>query len=222
MRLKTIIVPDVHHNVIRLNSILQEEADNRVFLGDWFDDFGDHPSHAVATAKRLEQLMLDPTNKFLYGNHDVHYAFPLARATRCSGFTEEKLRALAPYAEGIRGRFRLSVEVEGWRLSHAGFHPVYIGIDPDTSLDYLMADPTHIPVLFKAGQARGGDSKVGGCTWLDWNWEFKDTPGIKQIVGHTPGEQVRKIGESYCLDTHLRHYGVIENGEFSWHHTREK
>lgn len=217
--LKTLIIPDVHQNIAKLKEILREPADRRVFLGDWFDDFGDTPAAARNTAAFLEDLMLDPANTFLYGNHDIPYAFPQSRRLLCSGFTLEKCRVLAPYMEKIRAKFILSIEVEGWLCSHAGFHPDYAQNIPAqcaAALKILRDDPTAAPFLLRAGWSRGGDQEWGGCTWLDWNDEFQPVPGIKQLVGHTQGHEVRQKGDNYCLDTRLSNFGIIEDGEFSW------
>lgn len=95
------------------------------------------------------------------------------------------------------------------------------------------------PWLFKAGSARGGPEPVGGVTWCDWDQEFEPTPGLHQIVGHTPASSVRitmledrtgvitrqtlaldanegkdvNRGESastnLCLDTRLRHVALL-------------
>ena len=67
--------------------------------------------------------------------------------------------------------------------------------------------------LLRAGWVRGGDQAKGGCTWLDWDEEFEDIPGVPQIVGHTIGKEPRWKGASLCLDTQLRHYAVIEDGK---------
>jgi len=88
--------------------------------------------------------------------------------------------------------------------------------------------------LFRAGHARGGEQPVGGLVWLDWNDEFVPFE-FHQVVGHTPvrepqvcyyeGEQKRyQFGNagsttpgknatlaSYNLDTHLRHYAIIND-----------
>ena len=51
----------------------------------------------------------------------------------------------------------------------------------------------------------------GGVFWCDWRY-LPYTPGVKQIVGHTRGHDVRKRADETrcCLDTHLRHYGVLD------------
>ena len=44
---------------------------------------------------------------------------------------------------------------------------------------------------------------------------FEPITGIRQIVGHTPGHEVRYKKGDVCLDTHLHHYGLLEDGELT-------
>jgi hypothetical protein len=67
---------------------------------------------------------------------------------------------------------------------------------------------------FMAGVERGGPARYGGILWCDWN-AFEPIKDLPQIVGHTPGREVRYKGNSICLDTHLHHYGLLENGELT-------
>ena len=79
--------------------------------------------------------------------------------------------------------------------------------------------------LLQCGRGRGGNSRVGGVVWLDWDREFKAIEGLNQIVGHTPGDGVRTVmlrddtglivSANYNIDTHLNHVIlVMEDGTF--------
>lgn len=91
--------------------------------------------------------------------------------------------------------------------------------------------------LFSAGWDRGGLNRDGGINWVDWD-NFSPINGVNQIVGHSihripqilvqykgGGYSKQDITEyykkssnketlsiSYDLDTHLNHYGVVEDG----------
>ncbi len=79
--------------------------------------------------------------------------------------------------------------------------------DAENALTAGLAHPA-----FLAGRDRGGPQAVGGILWCDWE-SFRPIPGIRQVVGHTPGSDVRFKKGSVCLDTHLRHYGLLEDGD---------
>lgn len=67
---------------------------------------------------------------------------------------------------------------------------------------------------FLAGVDRGGRQKFGGILWCDWE-RFKPIPGVRQVMGHTPGTEVRFRKNDVCLDTNLRHYGLLEDGKLT-------
>jgi hypothetical protein len=94
------------------------------------------------------------------------------------------------------------------------------------------------------GSVRGGKSRVGGLTWLDWDHEFAPIPGVHQIVGHTSGRQIRgrhlratgsllagaaqnlkmqtalRVGFrsiNWCLDTGLQSWAVVHADRLELH-----
>jgi len=95
--------------------------------------------------------------------------------------------------------------------------------------------------LLNAGWDRGGMQQVGGINWVDFS-NLSPVQGINQIVGHTPHRvpdvKIQKRGGAlsvkdifeyqdvkhfpackdplsinYAIDTHSKHYIVIEDGE---------
>jgi len=209
--MKTLVIPDIHHKHKVVQRILEKNlADKVVFLGDWFDDWDDTAEDAKATAEYLKSIIDTPNYVFLFGNHDVPY-FVRSIETLCSGNTLAKHQAInAVLTQEDWWKFRLVEVVDGWTLSHAGFRHRNLMV-ADTALMDLRKGIIH--PLFQAGEYRGGFLKFGGCTWLDWNGEFKPVPGLPQIVGHTLAPEVRQRGENYCIDTNLNHVAVIENGK---------
>lgn len=196
--MKTFVWSDVHNRVGRLKTVLgnlKGDFDKRIFLGDWFDNFGDTPEHALRTAETLVELMQDPKNVFIEGNHDTAYRYRNL-SSMCSGFTVEKSRAV----NQIMGfnewnRFKLFEEHDGFVFSHAGIgqdafsHPIH-GITMEEvakrcqeGQDAIRSNIDH-PVYF-AGRANGGREPYSGITWLRWG-DLKPLAGINQIVGHTP------------------------------------
>ncbi len=203
---KVLVLADVHHRTAVADLILaaEEPFTRAVFLGDLFDEFGDGPAEARATARWLKaKLAVDPRLVFLFGNHDLPYAFPAHPALWCPGFTKPKAAAVAEVLGAEHWeRFRLC-HVEGsWLLSHAGFHPSMLPRPgpPDwqkiaeaeaAAALRAVASPWRRhgeeppPALLAWGKDRGGEAPVGGATWLDWSG-LKPIAGVHQIVGHTP------------------------------------
>lgn len=222
MRLdRTLVIPDVHEDIDQVEKILNHagwyggQIDHRVFLGDFFDTYGPKPDGVQRTAKFLEENIKCPNSTFIFGNHDLPYAYPLIRGLRCSGFDSFKLTIVAKAMELARQHFKLTTEVQGWRLSHAGFNDVtnvkLVDHEAMGALGELAGG--RMPWLLRVGYSRGGDSPNGGVTWLDWDDEFVPVDGLKQIVGHTRHKEPQWKGDNLALDTGLHHYALIEDGK---------
>jgi len=209
--MRTLIIPDLHHHVENAERwIASQSADRVIFLGDYFDDFGDNVSDARKTAEWLRRRIETTQDIFLIGNHDAPYMFPENPQLYCPGFTK-------PKAAGIREilkpehwkRFQQATIEQGWLLSHAGFHPNWISGVPLNELSTLCDNSMQraargVPdPFFGAGIDRDGSQGVGGPLWLDWA-SLVPIPGINQIVGHTPGSKVREKvtpdSKNYCID----------------------
>ena len=72
------------------------------------------------------------------------------------------------------------------------------------------------PIL-GAGEDRGGLQRIGGPLWMGWD-NFMPISGVNQIVGHTPGDEVRKKitrkSRNYCLDVgNASVAAILEDGK---------
>jgi hypothetical protein len=228
-----LIIPDVHDRTERVEEILERERyEQAVFLGDWFDSGpGDGPERARRTAEYVRKVAGDRRHVLLLGNHEQHYLWPRLEEIRGSGYTPEKQKAIAealgPAAEARR-MFRLYAVAGGWLVSHAGLDarlapPEWRGdvarldawLEQHAQRTLRMLDEGFVGALAGPGSDRGGTQEVGGILWCDFE-SLTPLSGVRQIVGHSPGLEVRRKGaadcECVCLDTGLRHYGVIEGG----------
>ena len=219
--MKTLIVPDVHNHIDEVEAqISRYPADRVVFLGDYFDSFGDTPAMAEATARWLKASLARPERLHLWGNHDLWYRFPL-NSQICwigSGFTPEKSRAIS----GVLAfedweKLRLVTVLDGIVFSHAGVdrsvfeHPV-------EGLSAGRVESQCAAALEDA--AAGIDNEVlgeHGIVWLRW-WEMEALPEFSQVVGHTVARECRVETEggrfNVCLDTLGRYLGLLEDGIF--------
>ena len=207
----TLVIPDLHHHTENAERWLHNQQFDRViFLGDYFDDFGDNVNDARRTATWLRQRMDQTEDVFLLGNHDAAYMFPDNGALYCPGFTKAKARGIHEILRPEHWRrFRLAVVEHGWLLSHAGFHPTFVpGLDPNAITAvaaWALRDAAKgvIDPMLGMGLDRNGSQPVGGVLWMDRD-SLIPIPGIHQIIGHTPGQSVReKItpeSRNCCLD----------------------
>lgn len=222
--LRTLVIPDVHHQTSVVDEILARESFDRVvFLGDYFDDSHDNPDRARETALWLKQRLTTPEFTFLFGNHDLPYRFAVPELA-CSGFHPAKAEAIAEVlGEADWDRLRLHTWVDGFLLSHAGWNAAFAEADGRVtreSVDAICAECLQdlargrMHPLAAAGPSRGGPAAVGGIVWQDWR-ELEPIAGLPQIVGHTPDLEVRykhaPLGTAACLDTRLCFVGILED-----------
>ena len=223
----TLIVPDVHLRVSRVKKILEEWGSRGrvVFLGDFFDDFGDSPEKNAEMAEFLkEEILARPDCVVLMGNHDLHYHPRCPRELRCSGFSEEKMKAINKVLDlGDFAKMRWAVAEGGFLFTHAGLHPRLLPPFADvkagniaewinSSCDNSLSTGDSTEPLLRAGYMRYGPQPVGGVIWMDFR-EYEHIPGLQQVFGHTPLRRhaVTRQGDeiSLCLDTNLECVGVI-------------
>lgn len=209
--MRTLIIPDLHHRTDHADHWLATQRHDRVvFLGDYFDDYGDDVNDARRTALWLRERMEKTADVFLLGNHDAAYMFPRSPELFCPGFTAAKARGIGEILRPEHWqRFRLAHAEQGWLLSHAGFHPVWVR-EPTVErilkrCDQAMQKASRrvVDPILGAGAERGGPQCYGGPLWMDWD-SLVPIAGIHQIVGHTPGGEVREKlapkSRNYCLD----------------------
>lgn len=239
----TLIIPDLHNRIDwvepALSSPLLKPYDNVIFLGDYFDDFGDTPEDASNSAKWLKQSISRPNRIHLYGTHDIWYRFPDNPFISASGNTEEKSDAINHIlTKEDWDLLRLYHYEQDFLFTHAGLHNYLINkyafenklttrgeiidriVKPATEKALIDVSNNKPNEWLNAGFARGGMQVAGGITWLDWDDEFEPVPGLNQIVGHTqlshPGEKIIRNSKNYCLDTKNKHIGILENGIFTY------
>lgn len=210
---RTLVIADIHENIRGVERIQAQAGpvDHTVFTGDWLDRKGGWVTSFDGTMAYLKKHHQDPDKTFLFGNHDISYL--IGGWAECGG--RDSYRA-GRMDFSVFADFKLTVEIEGWTLSHAGFTNQWDVKRANTeALAAIWRGEFH--PLLGIGAARGGLQNVGGCVWLDWNHEFQPVPELKQIVGHTMGDKPRWNGENLCLDTQLRNFAIIEDGRVTVH-----
>ncbi len=230
---KILVFGDIHtfHGAVE-KIVAREKPDLTVFLGDYFDQFRDTPEQNVATARWLKKSLGEKGRIHLFGNHDVHYAYP-GLHTACSGFTPGKLEAIGSVLqESDWQRLAFHYFSGGFLFTHAGLHPYFLDGLPVKALPKFLAQVEREARKalqarkrhwsFTAGVSRFGTQRHGGLTWCDFD-EFEPIPDLNQIFGHTPSwePRTRQTADSYnlCLDTtmphwpSIRHYALVRNGK---------
>ena len=222
-----VIIPDIHNkHQIAEEIIDMEEPDMVVFLGDYFDGFGDTVEDAANTAKWLNKSLDHGNRIHLIGNHDLSY-MTYNQNLKCSGYSADKHAAIK--SQNVKwDKLRMFYWVDDWLCTHAGLTDKFYRqqkINESDSIQKIIEcskrdlenihDPDYKHAFFQVGFSRGGNSPVGGTVWCHYD-EFEDIPGVKQIFGHTRSDHIRhkktENSEHYCIDTVLNHYAVYQAG----------
>lgn len=210
----TLIIPDIHLRWKQAEDIIASvKHDEVIFLGDYFDDFGDTPDMISETCEWLAASVKKPNRIHLFGNHDVHYAFTY-RTFCCSGYEQWKYFLI--YDSLPRDTWDhvkwYHILDDTWLLTHAGLHksnlpkdiralhtdrPKFLQeianyLDVEIKEGFRKAANNTGSWIFNAGASRGGFNKVGGISWCDYQSEFHPIKGLNQIVGHTPQRDTAK------------------------------
>lgn len=225
--MRTLIIPDIHNHTAAVENLLASQPhDSVVFLGDYFDSYGDTADDARHTAEWLRESVERPERIHLLGNHDLPYAFPDTPDLYCPGWSPEKHLVVAEILHARHWeRMRLTHTIGRLLCSHAGVsrrtfeHPL-LGLTAEVvtrtcarALEGARGGLMHPALAWSAVP----DDGTSGITWLRW-WEMEVHPEFCQAVGHTPGElRVEQHGGSFnvCFDTHGAWIGVVEDGTLS-------
>jgi hypothetical protein len=197
---KILVIPDIHTHFSKAERIVNKYKDTHkfVFLGDYFDQFGDTPEINSSTAHWLKTTMNEhPDWVYLHGNHDVHYHSDYS--VRCSGFSTAKKTAINEVMSiEDWNKLKYFHYENGHYFSHAGItkywfqHPMkeklcvenIQKIIDDAAYNLKIHNPQD-NAIWAASDKRGGYSPVGSITWQDWR-DLELIPEIRQVVGHTP------------------------------------
>jgi len=203
--MRILIFPDLHEPpepvLSEIEDIIAHESPDRVvFLGDYFDRFGDTPDDVARTAKWLKTSLADPRRTHLIGNHDVSYLWP-SPATVCPGWEWPKQKEFSKTMGRTEGSFAFHAWVDGWLLTHAGLSATWLpaGLRAGeidgwlteqalTARESFVAHQTHW--FLSVGLNRGGRHPAGGILWCDHD-ELRRIQGVRQIYGHTPADLPR-------------------------------
>lgn len=90
---KILLIGDLHNHVDGIEDLItSQDPALTIFLGDYFDNFGDGPFEMRKTALWLKESVQKPNRIHLLGNHDHPYLFPNNEKYRNWGWSAPKQR----------------------------------------------------------------------------------------------------------------------------------
>lgn len=214
--MKILSIPDVHGVTSRWNkpNLLRKDWDKIVFTGDYTDVVRGHEVDDEEMIRNLELIILykrsNPNKvELLLGNHDIQYFFRDGEKFSCSRYNPSIRRELHNMFFANRRLFSIAFQEDNFLWTHAGVTAGWIKENAEamTSCGFLpgtnnyagalnnMMNTRYNDLLHAVSAYRGGSAKWGGPTWADkMETEQSMIDGIRQIVGHTPVEDLKFKG----------------------------
>jgi predicted phosphodiesterase len=125
--MKNIYIGDIHGRISWKLAIEQHpDADNIVFVGDYFDSFDipgvDQLHNAEEIVRFKRERELDPTKKvyLLIGNHDIHYWPGNKDGGGTSGYQPKMRHSFEMFFRENEDMFQMSVTIGNCLCTHAG------------------------------------------------------------------------------------------------------
>ena len=212
------VIPDLHNRVHVADEIIAQENDNVdefLFLGDYFDDYEDTPENVRNTGLFINEYINNDRFKFLIGNHDVQYIIDHP-AFACKGSWErEKHDAINEVVTVDAWEKMLWTHIDNkWLFSHAGivWEGPFDQEKHDGNLNFEIQNVIEGDLPFSRILGYGGEY---------WDKDFfnrsvyAEGDGFiyNQMFGHTvlfDWKCTQYVGyRAYNIDTHNQHYAVV-------------
>lgn len=207
--MKLLVIGDIHTHYEKVERIITKykKTHKFIFMGDYFDQFGDTPEINVSTANWVKNIMNEhPDWVFLYGNHDMIYHPHFS--CMCSGYSHAKKAEInKEFSIEDWDKLKYFHFENGYWFSHAGLtkywfqHPMHESINQENVQSIVddavkkLKSGDEKNAIWAAGFSRGGNNVVGSLTWLDWK-DMELIPNMKQVVGHTPIPKIQAITDN--------------------------
>ena len=178
------------------------DYDKIIFVGDFVDSFNVSNVDMKENLQDIIHLARFEQDRIvlLLGNHDVQYFIP---NHYCSGFRPEMAWDFRELFQRDRPLFHLAFQYKDWLWTHAGVNERFYSDHMENRARHATDDWAHVlndmmrleePQVFQVSLLRGGASLYAGPLWTDKKELIKEPmPGINQIVGHTPVDDITEV-----------------------------
>ena len=230
--MKILAVGDIHGRSI--NAVIEDmdRNDKVVFIGDYLDSFDETVAKQIYEFQRVIELKKENPDKvvLLIANHDWHY---IDGYNGTSGFKQETFVQANPLFKENEDLFQLAYQVDNYLFTHAGIDarywqeveeqaPIFLKRFSMNFEDLGKTYADKLNTLYKLrydhlfkvdgfrSNSRAPHNKPGGPIWADKrNTEKNLLKSIHQIVGHTPVQEIERVGDDEQSITYIDcHYNV--------------
>lgn len=219
--MKTLVIPDIHGRNTLWPLVLDQEFDEVVFLGDYFDSFD--PITPRQQEDNFQKIMQrargDKRIVTLLGNHSFHYLAGVDETY--SGYQHGPSGMYRQALEDNKDLLKICHQSGNYLFSHAGITKTWCktwDIDLGNLAESVNELFKHKRYAFKFQPGRTwsnyGDDITQGPLWVRPRSLIQDmVPGYTHVVGHTPQQTINYDQKVWFVDnvSHTE-YLIIENG----------
>lgn len=221
--MKYIFIGDVHGQVEIVEKALAMQG-KKIFVGDFMDSYDRSEKDMGRCLELVCDAIEDGNTESIFGNHELSY---LNRKHRCSGYSSKNHFVFREFSVRVEKLFKSHIFLApNILITHAGLTR-QIWEDYKLTLENLDDKLTewwsdNTSPVHQIGRVRSGPDSIGGTFWCDFLHEFMPIPGLIQICGHTNGKNIRRIENSYCIDSTESPIMEMEipNGVPIFHHVK--
>jgi hypothetical protein len=228
--MKTVVIGDVHGRSLWKLIVHQENPDQVIFIGDYFDSFDIKGADQLNNFLDIIEYKKSSGKEviMLIGNHDYHY-FPEVGDNGTSGYQSIFSYQISPVIDSNREHLQMVYQMDEFLFSHAGVSSAFMdsvfginGWKTDTIVNDLNELFKYKPLSFEFGMAVSikkmsyldpyGDNEEQSPIWIrprslmaaNRNTLRKQ---VIQIVGHT---QVKKLDIDGAMKSAGGRYYLID------------
>lgn len=217
---KIIALGDIHgHDSWK--KIVEQEFDKLIFIGDYWDSFGQPFELQLKNFVELMKLKEKLGNKMvtLIGNHDFSY---WKDGEPCSGYQGLNAATIRHALTMHKEKFKIAHREGDILFTHAGVSQTWFdnafkenkALQVEDTIN--QAFEKNIESFYFNGWNMYGDDITQGPLWIRPRSLRKDKiNGFIQVVGHTHFDEVRFENNIWFIDALPNQYLVIEDGVFT-------
>lgn len=206
--MSTFVIADAHGRADLVLGLLQQEdllvrgSKNRTAVIQVGDLANCVLAEEAADFEALALVRNGLIDTMLVGNHEhPYFGGPEFSGFFYHGSIKQSLTAIRK-----RGGLKAAYAVDDILITHAGMTPwAFARLAPGMSAEAIAMTINNCwehnpndPLFSTIGAARGGWQKEGGILWADWS-EPKPR-NLRQLFGHTVGENIRRRHVVTCID----------------------
>lgn len=219
--MNAIVVGDLHGEISFYQQVRSMFDEKIILVGDLLDSL----IFTRTEQYRLLELVLNDIEagqtECIFGNHELGYLMKRMLCTGHSSSFESRIipfksrmwKLMKPFIFDMENKVLITHAGLNSQLLHEAFSLVPPAEHDMELIDLFLTESWREPddgIIYNIGHSRGGSERNAGIFWSDYYADFNPVEGLSQVFGHTPGSDIRKRGNNWCIDCLLGARKVVQ------------